>query len=73
MAIVCIKEVLGISYYGHLLANWRVVFHSLNDFSEHFLHGLISAILQEHNQHNEDMLAIDVLKKKECSVMGHSN
>jgi hypothetical protein len=35
-------------YFEHLKANWKVAFHCLNDFLEHFLHGLIPCIHWEH-------------------------
>lgn len=38
------------NYFQHLKANWKVAFHSLNDFFEHFLHGLIPAIKWNHYQ-----------------------
>lgn len=38
------------NYMKHLKANWKVAFHSLNDFLEHFIHGLIPCIKWEHKQ-----------------------
>jgi hypothetical protein len=35
-------------YFKHLKENWKVALHSLNDFLEHFLHGLIPAISWKH-------------------------
>jgi hypothetical protein len=35
-------------YLIHLIANWKVALHSLNDFFEHFLHGLIPCISWKH-------------------------
>lgn len=36
------------SYFKHLIANWRVAIHSLNDFFEHFLHGILPFIKWNH-------------------------
>ena len=38
------------TYLEHLKANWKVAFHSLDDFLEHFLHGLIPYIRWRHIQ-----------------------
>jgi len=38
------------TYFEHLKANWKVAFHSLNDFFEHFIHGLIPYISWKHTQ-----------------------
>ena len=35
-------------YLKHLVANWKVSLHALNDFAEHFLHGLIPFIKWKH-------------------------
>lgn len=37
-------------YMKHLKANWKVAFHSFNDFLEHFIHGLLPCIKWEHKQ-----------------------
>jgi hypothetical protein len=42
------------NYLKHLIANWRVALHALNDFAEHFLHGLIPAIKWDHNEKSID-------------------
>ena len=36
------------NYFIHLVANWKVALHALNDFAEHFLHGLLPFIHWEH-------------------------
>jgi hypothetical protein len=36
------------NYFIHLIANWKIAFHALNDFLEHFLHGLIPIIKWKH-------------------------
>lgn len=36
------------NYFDHLVANWLVAFHSLNDFLEHFIHGLFPFISWKH-------------------------
>lgn len=41
------------NYLEHLLANWKVAIHSLNDFVEHFIHGLIPFVEWKH-YHNEN-------------------
>lgn len=38
------------NYMKHLKANWKVAFHSFNDFLEHFIHGLLPCIKWEHKQ-----------------------
>ncbi len=38
------------TYFEHLKANWKVAFHSFNDFLEHFIHGLLPCIKWEHKQ-----------------------
>ena len=38
------------NYFEHLVCNWRVAAHSLNDTLEHFLHGLFPFIKWEHKQ-----------------------
>jgi len=38
------------NYFKHLIANWKVCLHSLNDFSEHFIHGLLPFIKWNHYQ-----------------------
>ena len=38
------------NYFQHLKANWKVAFHSFNDFLEHFIHGLLPAISWNHIQ-----------------------
>jgi hypothetical protein len=35
-------------YLIHLVANWKVALHALNDFFEHFLHGLFPFISWKH-------------------------
>lgn len=35
-------------YIKHLIANWRIALHALNDCVEHFLHGLIPIIHWKH-------------------------
>ena len=40
------------NYLEHLKANWKVAFHSLGDFLEHFIHGLIPCIQWKHQQPN---------------------
>jgi GNAT superfamily N-acetyltransferase len=37
-----------VNYFQHLKENWKIALHSLNDFSEHFLHGLIPIIKWKH-------------------------
>lgn len=37
------------NYFEHLWANWKVAFYSLNDFAEHFLHGIFPFIYWEHD------------------------
>jgi hypothetical protein len=39
-------------YFSHLLANWKVALHSLNDFAEHFIHGLFPFISWKHYERN---------------------
>ena len=41
------------TYFEHLKANWKVALHSLNDFLEHFLHGLCPLIKWTHTQPNK--------------------
>lgn len=36
------------TYLSHLRANWKVAWHSLGDFLEHFLHGLLPFISWKH-------------------------
>lgn len=38
------------NYFEHLIANWKVALHSLDDAAEHFLHGLIPKIKWKHKQ-----------------------
>ncbi|RCX20864.1 hypothetical protein DFR58_10166 [Anaerobacterium chartisolvens] len=38
------------NYLEHLKANWRVALHGLNDFAEHFLHGLLPCVKGDHTQ-----------------------
>ena len=47
------EEKFIMNYFEHLLANWRVAFHSLNDFIEHFIHGIFPFISWKH-YHKED-------------------
>lgn len=37
-------------YFKHLKSNWKVAFHSLSDFFEHLIHGLIPGIRWNHKQ-----------------------
>ena len=51
-------------YIEHLKLNWKVAFrslrkhdkllHNLNDFAEHFLHGLIPLIKWEHKYNKKE-------------------
>ncbi len=43
------------AYWQHLRANWLVAGHSLCDFLEHFLHGLIPCIQWGHQQPDQDV------------------
>lgn len=40
------------NYFEHLVSNWRVAAHSLNDTLEHFIHGLFPFIYWKHKQQN---------------------
>lgn len=42
------------NYLEHLVANWKVALHSLNDFWEHFLHGICPLIKWNHYQPKEE-------------------
>lgn len=42
-----------LNYFKHLIMNWKVAVHALNDFFEHFLHGLFPFIKWEHYQNKE--------------------
>lgn len=41
-------------YSKHLIANWKVAFHALNDFFEHLIHGLIPIISWSHYHGTEE-------------------
>ena len=40
-------------YFVHLIKNWKVAGHALNDFAQHFMHGLVPCISWKHH-HSED-------------------
>lgn len=42
-------------YFSHLLANWRVAGHAMNDLAEHFIHGLIPLIKWKHPEPHEEL------------------
>jgi hypothetical protein len=41
------------NYLKHMKANWKVAFHSLGDFTIHFLHGLLPIIKIKHKEREE--------------------
>lgn len=36
------------NYFKHLCLNWKVALHSLNDFAEHFIHGVLPFVKWKH-------------------------
>ena len=44
------KTIDDMTYFEHLLKNWKVAFHALTDFFAHFVHGIFPFIKIRHHQ-----------------------
>ena len=55
------------SYLEHLILNWKVAIHSLNDVAEHFIHGIFPFISWKH-YHEENAEVMDKRTVENCSI-----
>ena len=65
------------NYFTHLKLNWQVAFHSLNDFCEHFIHGIIPCVSWKHAHDSksltdEENKAYDIVLKSICRKTGRT-